>query len=352
MSKISYVPAIQYDRKIHRKVSTIVGSELSNLGKVCYYPKMVRYFEDLISELQLTNEDIKRFKETNIGKRYSSFSILNDKQTLMLVIAIIYFARRKQLDVSELFFLFLAVKLHSNLMHKHFKFCQPDAYAMALERISHKHLYKVKGGIPSAIKYVSDTEFKKYRIVLGSNRLTDDSIVKMVYALRTRLSQSIKSFAETYYKITEEGGGHTTSEDVEDKLERIADKIAMTMCTYGQVDKGAVSSAILKSGIRKELGLTIASEMSDPDYKDSIRFIIILIHRLSSIKNICSESKRLLIVRKIESGQKVGNYAIRERILELINGLPSAYSLKTTHKSQVVMFVSHYLTLYIQRRVC
>ncbi len=352
MANVSYVPTVHYDRKIHRKITNTVGSELSNLGRPCYYPKISRYFSDTLSDLKLELDDLKRFKNTNIGKRYASFSIISDKQTLLLVVGIVYFARQKKTDISELFFLYLALKFHSNLMYRQFKFCQPDAFAMALERISHKHLYKVQNGIPPTIQYLAKAEYKKYAKVLGSNKLTDESIIRMVYALRTRLSQSIKSFAETYYKIVEEGRKQTTSDEHDDKLQRVADKIAMTMCTYGQVDKKAMSQAILKSGIRKELGITIASEISDPDSKDDVKFLLVLMHRLSDLKNVCIESRRLFMVRKVESGQKVGNYSPRDQIMKIIKSLPSSYSLRTVHDSQVIIFVSHYMTLFLQKRIC
>jgi len=351
--KLKFLPEIKYSPRVNKKVSQIVGNELTNLSKPCYYPKMVRYFKDLKADLGITDDDIARFKKENLSRKYASFVMMKDNQIVCLMMTFIFFAQAKKITISKLFFLYLNLVFQSNLMHRQFpKFCNPDAYALAFDRVSHRHLYKQKGGIPPTVQFISEAEFKKWHKLITGPRLTDESFVKMVYASRTRLNQSIKSFAEIYYKIAKDKSSQISGDDAESKLEGVADRIAMMMCIYGNIDKSALSNAILKSGIRKDVGIMIISELSTPDYKEQLRFIILLMHKLSGLNNICIEAKRLGLLRKIVSGQKINNYAIRDEMLKLLKTLPSSYTLNSLHNDQLIMFLSHYITLYLKGRIC
>lgn len=74
--------------------------------------------------------------------------------------------------------------------------------------------------------------------------------------------------------------------------------------------------------------------------------------RLSDMKEICSEIKRHALIRKILSNKKIGDYSVREEIKNLLFLLDNAYELKNMDYSQIVLFFSHYLTLYIKNRFC
>ena len=68
MQKITYIPEVNYSPEIHRKISRIVGMELSSLGGACYYPKMINYYNDLKDSLKITSVEIAEFKKQNIHK--------------------------------------------------------------------------------------------------------------------------------------------------------------------------------------------------------------------------------------------------------------------------------------------
>lgn len=350
-NRIKFIPEIQPSNKLYRNMSKIVGDEITNVGSACYYPKLIKYYSDIRNELGLTEEQLKEFK-SQMTDYYQKFQILTDKQTLMSLISMIYFLRKRKPDISKVFMDYIAIKFHSSIMHKLFtKYCNEDAWIISLDRLSHKHLYRVKGGIPSTVQYISAAVFKRYESKLKSDKLTDTDLLKLVYELRTRLSQSMRSFAETYYKVIEDSSS-ASSDDPEDKLTRVADKIAMSIATYGNVDKYALTQAIFKSGLRKEYCMTLISEIGDPDFREKIKFIIILMNKMVALKNICKESQRLSLVRKIVSKQKVGQYSVRDNILNIIKDTRSAYILNTIKDDQLVLFLSHYLTLYLKGRIC
>ena len=127
----------------------------------------------------------------------------------------------------------------------------------------------------------------------------------------------------------------------------------MTMCTFGQIDKGALSKAIISSRLRKDLSISIVSQLSVSEYKDKIRFIIILMSRLGELKSVCKETERLRLIRRINSNYKIGGrYIIKNEIKDLLYSLESGYQLKNIYDVQLINFFNHYITLFIGSRIC
>jgi len=351
--KIKYLPEVSHDNKFYRSTYNMVGDEISSTSSPCYMPKLVRYYADMKANLNVDEQQIKDFKIKNFSKQYQKWNILSDKQTLLILIAIVYFARKRKPDIAKLFTDYLTVKFYASRVHIHFpKYCNPDAWALTLDRVSHKHLFKVKKGIPSTLQYISAAIYKKYGNNLNKDKLTDKDLVTFVYALRTRIAQSTRSFAELYYKVLQEPDPVQQKEDIEEKINMVANKISQQICTYGNVDKKALTYAILKSGLRKELSKTLISELAAKEFREELLFIIILMNKLYSIKNICKEAGRNALLRKILSKQKVDKYIVYDKIMDMVKGTESSYSLSSVQDDQVVSFFSQYLITYLKNRIC
>lgn len=345
------------ETQINRSISKMVGSEFSYLSRTCYYPKLIKYKEDISRLTQITDNDIKEFRDS-LSPQYRSFSILNEKYTVMLLLAQLHFAQKKRITVSELFFYMMAIKFYSSVLHKGLpKFCSDDIWNRSLETISPKHLFKSRNGIPNAIDYLTKIIFKKYKPMITKNKIDEHTVFRMVYELRHRLSQSTKSFAGVYYKIAEDVQkkklkDEKGQEEITD-LQLASDKISMSICTFGQIDEASLKLAILKSGIKRELGYLIVSELSTVEYKQQLRFITMLTCRLAkNLNTFCQEQSRNNVVRKVVNGARFGNYTIKDQIISLVNSLESSYRFKSINKNQLVIFFSHYLTLFIRSKTC
>jgi len=343
------------DSKVYRYISRILGEELSEISKPCYKPKVIKYFSDLQHILDINNDKIETFISGIIVPYPHIFKIYKDKFTVLLLIATIYYIRKEKPEIAKAFFTFLALKFYSSRVHKHFqKFCSGDLWILTLDRLSPKHLFRTQKGIPSSLLYISEFDFNKNKEKIKSQKLRDKELGDIVYGLRTKIAQSVRSFAQLYYKIYEDSSSRTVSE--EDELggaKLIADKISMTICTFGQIDKGALSKAIINSRLRKDLSISIISQLSASEYKDKIRFIIILISRLGDLKSVCKDTDRLKLIRRINSNFKIGGkYILKNEIKELLYSLESGYQLKNLYDIQLINFFSHYITLFIGSRIC
>ena len=343
------------DLELHKYVVKLVGTELSNLDIPCYYPKFIKYWKELQYKTSLDNKTLKASLDS-LDKKYKSFRLLNDAQTMLMLIAVSHFLRNNKPETAKLFYLLLALRMYSNLEHRYIKkFCIEEIWKSALNQLSQKHLFKEKGGIAGAIHYLSDIEFDKFKSYLKSDKLDDDIYQKMVFSLRHRINQSIKSFFVIYHDLyNKKEKGISSKEEIDSRvdIQFIAEKITETMCTFSQIDSVSLNKAISLSGIRKELGKIVISELSTVSYKSDIRFIIILIGRLTDIKNVCYPNKRNLILRKIDDNAQIGNYVIKTVILDMLYKLDIGPRLKTLPESQLIVFFVNYLTLFIQHRIC
>lgn len=343
------------DSKVYRYISRILGIELAEVSKPCYKPKVVKYFSDLQHILGIDDDKIKEFVSGIVVPYPHIFKIYKDKFTVLLLIATIYYTRKGKPEIAETFFTFLNLKFYSSRIHKHFqKFCSGDLWILTLDKLSPKHLFRTQKGISSSILYIAEFDYKKNKEKLKSPKLQDKILGDIVYGLRTKIAQSVRSFAQLYYKLYEAGATKTgVEEDEIGGVKLVADKISMTMCTFGQIDKGALSKAIISSRLRKDLSISIVSQLSVSEYKDKIRFIIILMSRLGDLKSVCKEPERLRLIRRINSNFKIGGrYLLKNEIKDLLYSLESGYQLKNLYDIQLINFFSHYLTLFIGSRIC
>lgn len=347
---------IKNENLLRRRVSSMIGYEFSEIGNPCYIPKFIRYKNEIAKIIDITKYDIQTLKNS-ISAKYR-YSILVDSYTLMLIIPILYFSSKRKEELSRLFFNFIGIKFYSSILHRFFpKFCSDEIWTNSLNTISSKHLFKVHNGISSALMYINNSIYDKYKNRLSSSTLTDRDLYLMIYELRTRIFQSIRSFAENYYEISKTKVEKQTDKMEEDSevkdVQYIADKISMSICTFRQIDEKGFLLSIKNSGIKKEIAKNIMSEMSVVDYKSNVQFILVLILRmLKKPQAICKETTRRDITRKIIEGQKTLNYSVEDEIMTLIKSLPSGFEFKNLNKKQVVNYLANYFTYFIQSKIC
>jgi len=361
ISELIQVPEFTESKKhteIYRYLSRVVGNELSKLTKSCYKPSFVLYHADLKKMTGITDDVIKEFR-SKIDKKYrNGFQIFNDKYTLLIVIYMLRCAKEKRWELVKVLYMLLAIKFQSSLVYRAFpKYCNEEVWNIALDRVSARHLYRTEGGISNAVVYLTNVEFKKNKKILSKPVMTDDELVQgIVMSLRHRLAQSMRSFTIVYYNIEKDykKGGVIDDEEKEESGARlIAEKITMIMCIYNTIDKTALRKSIVDSGIRKDLGISIITHISDPEHKEDVKFIILLLNRLYPlVDNMCIETRRNKVVRKVLQGGKVRDYVVKDEIVKMLMTLENKHQLKTVPEKQLVLFFTNYLTLYIRHRIC
>jgi len=343
--------------KFHRYLSKLLGYELAQLTRIAYMPKFVKYWEDLKKYSGISDEKRLMFK-SKLEKKYRSMSIFSDKYSQLFVITLIYFSTRKKYDMCKIIIQLLAVKFYMNLVHKHFPkgIFEPSLWSIAIDRLSPRHLFKVKNGIPGALMYLASETYKKFmpKIMNKSpSRIKDFDVCNMVYSLRHRIAQSVRAFADQYHttfqrqKITV-----GSDEDGRRDIDIISSKLSEAICTYKAVDKGALVKSIDATGLRKDLALSILSQISSVENREDIKYIIMRLHKLYPLNNICKgESERNRLIRKVisESGNEE---IVKELIKKLLYSLKLGSKLKSIYPEQLTLFFVQYLTIFIRNRIC
>ncbi len=345
-----------------------LGKEFSGLTNPCWYPSTIELYSELKRYTGIDEIDmkvfIKRMRDSTIRMTgettsvSSNLNILSDKLTNLIVISILFYSREKKYDLVKLFMYLFAIRFYSNRIHKMFKFCKEDVWEKSLQSISQKHLFKLKNGIQNSLIYLSEDIFRKHITKLSSYEISPLEILRFVYELRHRIAQSVRSFSNKYYELEREMHGDNSSEQKTHDEESIAvnlvlEKLTQSMCVYSEMDKAALIKSISIVKINKELGEKIISEFSDVDYKENIKFILILMNRLIGIKDWCSESKRNSLIRKvIYDSLKINNHSIKKLIDNMINELPSFYMYETMNRNVLILFICNYLTLYVAHKFC
>lgn len=342
---------------LNRYLTKATSQELSFMLRPCHTPKMVSYYGDIKKYTGIDESDIKDFFNNLPSSYIKNFAILTDKITSAIFISIIYYLRIKSYNTAKLLFYFLGIRFHSNNMSKMFKlYCKEGVWESAMNSISQKHLYKVKGGISNSTVYLIEEEYKKRKPILENLDLTEQELLLAIYMLRTRLAQSLKSFAETYYKI--EKLGNLTSEldeegETQSDVNIISDKVSESICTYSSIDKKAVAIALIKSRIRKEIGENLIKNLSKVGLKQEIKFLVMLMYKFQNLKDLCVETTRMSYVRKlISTNIRIGNYKIKDYIIEIAYKADDSNEIQTVNRDQIALFLIHYFTLYIKKFVC
>lgn len=331
------------------------GKELTSIHTPCYQPTMIKYHVDLKRLIGVEKYDMDSFFKNLTAQYMSSFKILQNDITSILVIGIIYYSRHKRYDIAESLYILLAIRFYTNRVSLHWKkYCKNDVWDLALRNLSQKHLFKVKNGVSNSIYYLAIIEYNKHKQKLSSSKITDKDVLDLVYALRHRIAQSVRSFANRYFDI--EQGGNTSVEDSKEQtgelenVNQLANVMSERICTYSQIDKESLDESILKSRIKRDIATSIIAELSTIQFKDNVRFMIVLLFKVNNLKDICTKQSYML--RKIITNtMKVGGYSIKGELLKIADEMKNPL-IKNLNKDQIVLLLASYITTYIRRKVC
>jgi hypothetical protein len=252
------VIAVVDPKSLHKYIIDKVANELQYLSEDCYYPRVSDIFKELLVRCQTTEKKLNEYADSKFKVVTSTWKIKNpkivfDTQNVLLILILQEFLHIKDFAAALSTINLISLRQYSNLMHRQIRYCNPDYFRTAMNRLSHNHLYSQKKTIGNAILYLAEVILQKYKLALESDDI--EKIILMLYEHRTRLSQSIKSFAEKYYAISEdkditgvEKEELPEKQTLDKKFRLMANKISKEIAVYGLVDNDSlvVSQKITK----------------------------------------------------------------------------------------------------------
>jgi len=345
-------------KDLKRYMANSAAIEISNLDKPCYQSKYLKYKSDIEYMLKLDREKRKLFLK-QFRSKYRNFKLINDDFTLDLIMLLIYTFKVKDYEFSRIVSLFLSIKFYTSLIKIMFPLtCNESKWNLALSKLSSKHLFKTEKSISLSISYLNKVVLDKYKSDFIKSEIDDEVLVKYVFELRSRIAQSLKSFANLYYSVIP---GETFVVDDFDKDEQVKTSesnlsimITDRICVYSEIDERAVLLSAKYSGVLQNVASEIVEEISSVEYKESLGFLLVLLFRAVTDvkKTFCYERNRTSLIRKILSGSVyVGKYNLKKNITDFLSNLQTVRFSKES-KIKSVNFLLHYLTLYIQKKIC
>ncbi len=358
------------DARLKSHIARIVAKNLSALSEPCYYPEVKKHFYELLKITGLTEKDVKEFaKRRWKGRKEAKFGTQSNAIANFYVFLLQYFLKKRDKTTYKYLMIFFIIRHYANLMHKTFKYCNEEAFRYALEVLTKTHLFSREKTISNALFYIAGEMVKRWSRCLRTNDL--DAISRFMQDSRTRVSQSMKSFAQTYYKAAEEGSGLRRGEEpseeenvyqikAADKGNKLADEITKKITVYRFSDHKAQEASRTLAKINSSLATQIVSKLNNTKYSDNLRIIFRLFMKdLKDTSSLCGK-KYETYVRQLMSIKrtKMKIYFKQQVNILLLNLLDeidykSKYEKLTSQTQFLInLYLAYYLTMVLKNSVC
>jgi hypothetical protein len=358
------------DARLKSHIARIVAKNLSALSEPCYYPEVKKHFYELLKITGLTEKDVKEFaKRRWKGRKEAKFGTQSNAIANFYVFLLQYFLKKRDKTTYKYLMIFFIIRHYANLMHKTFKYCNEEAFRYALDVLTKTHLFSREKTISNALFYIAGEMVKRWSRGLRTNDL--DAISRFMQDSRTRVSQSMKSFAQTYYKAAEEGSGLRRGEEpseeenvyqikAADKGNKLADEITKKITVYRFSDHKAQEASRTLAKINSSLATQIVSKLNNTKYSDNLRIIFRLFMKdLKDAPSLCGK-KYETYVRQLMSIKrtKMKIYFKQQVNILLLNLLDeidykSKYEKLTSQTQFLInLYLAYYLTMVLKNTVC
>lgn len=361
------------DSQIKSIVSRSTAQQLSSLAEPCYYPDLKKYYYEFLKACNLTEKDIREFtKRRWTGKKESKFMTNMDAISNFYIFLMQYFLKKRDKQTYLYLMLFYVIRQYTGLMNKHFSFCKDDVFKYALETLTKTHLFSREKSISNALYYIAQEMIRRWTKSIANNDL--DSIGLFMREARHRVSQSVKSFAQTYYSASEKGLGIQTQElptdnedednayqqQTQEKANKLIDDITKKIVIYRYTDRKSQEQARRLSKINSSIATQITSKLNNTKFSDNIRLIYRLYFKeITSMNQICGSDyekhvRGMMSIKRTKSKiyfkQQIG--ILLDSILDEFNYKDNYNKLTSQTQFLINLYLAYYLTMLIKTSTC
>jgi len=312
--------------------------------------------------MKLTDKDVKEFvKRQYKGTQAEHWLLWKDPATNLLVVIMHLFLLHRDVAAFKTTLAYYMFFQYGRLMHKQLKYCNDDIFRFTIDTLTKTHLFIREKTVANSLYYLSTELKKKYERYIRDWDL--NRIIEFIGASRHRISQSVKSFVENYYRSKEKGGSIKTQDDTTDddtnayqykSLERgkaKVDEFIKRLTIYKMVDKSSLYGAAKISKIKTSVAESMVNEITKIEYSDRIRLILhLFLKELKYADQLCGNDynkylRNLMSVKR----SKITVY-FKQQIHVLLMDLLSKLKLMDQYNNYTLQtqFIVHlFLALYI-----
>lgn len=353
--------------KLKRVLHKIAAQELSSLSEPCYYPTLKKYYYELLYICKLKEKDISAFvKRFYEGTPASKWKLHRDPISNFYIFLMWTLNKSRQTAAYKSMLIIYIIRNYTNLMHKQMQFCNEDVFKYALENLAKTHLFSREKTIPGSLFYLSNEMDKRHGASIKSRSIP--GVTAFITECRTRISQSIKSFAEIYYKASKEGLAIRNPKEDDDstqyqqleKSSRVINDVVKNLTVYKVIDAKAVNDARTLTKVRASIATSISKNLTDIKHVDNIRLILeLFVKELSQVGHLCGDQfyknvRTLMAVKRTKSLVyfKQQNNKLVQTIIKDIKFDKEYNNLTKQTQSLINLYLAYYLTITMRNSIC
>lgn len=347
---------------LKRYIVNIAAKELSELSTPCYFARTKKFPFEILHILKITDKDFKEFiKRNNKGTKAEKWLLPNDLGSMLLVFLMYLFLKNRDQGAYSATMVFFMIVHYSRLLQKQIKYCYEDTFKYTLDTLTKTHLFAREKTIPNSLFFLANALKKTFTKDIAS--WDKDRIFLFMAEARSRISQSLKSFAESYYKNREAGSSIKTQNEPSDDEENIyqykvlqkgqkaIDDVAKKITTYKVVDRKALEDAKTVSKVKTSVATVIANELTNEKYFNNIKILLQLyVKELTSVKMICGDEYYIYVKKLMAIKRTTAQLYFKAQVLVLLTDILQSLKLTNTYKSytsQTQFIINSFLAFYI-----
>ena len=357
---------------LQRVVLKIASNDVNNLSQPCYIPPHKQPYHQLLNATGLTDKEVKEFaKRTYKGTIAQGFNIANEPATNLLLFIMWYALRKRNKTLFYGALLYHMIRQYGHVMKRHFKqFCNEEVFSYALETLTKTHLFSREKTIANSLFHLAKEMQKKYTNAIRTFNV--DQIIQFISVSRHRISQSVKSFAEHYYRAWKSGDALKTQQDPLDSPEnqyqlkslergkKLIDSTVRKLTVYKTIDKEAMRDAQRITKVKPVIADLISRNLNDIKYSDEIRLILqLFVKGLTDTSMFCGKNFYLYVKKLMAVKRTTSRVYFKQQIdILLMKILKDIGYTKTfssyTKQTQFIInsYLAYYLTLVMRNSVC
>jgi hypothetical protein len=349
------------------------AKELSALSEPCYYPRTKKIYYEFLNLTRLTDKDVKDYvKRTYKGTKAEKWVLVKDPLTNLLIVIMHYFLNENDRKSYFSTLVYYMVMHYSRRMHVQMKYCDEDTFRYTLDNLTRTHLFYREKTIPNSLYYLATEVDRSFRKTLEKWDL--ENIIQFIMISRHRISQSVKSFAENYYRYKKEGikittqGGEDETETGSNAYQyktiqrgqKVIDDVVKKITMYKNVDRKAFDEAKKISKVKTSIATIIVNQLTNSKHNNDIKIALnLFIKDLSSVSMICGSGytsyvKKLMAVKRT-TAQLYFKAQIQILIKNILDDadMEEAYEKYTSQtKFTINSFLAFYLTSIFRNSLC
>jgi hypothetical protein len=363
-------------QSIYRLIAREVGLNINGLSEPCYVVHTQNFEKIMYRELGVTKKEMQIFakqSEDTLGPKGSGQTA---RVPFTFTLAYLYyrFIRANKSKIAETVLLYLLIKTYGSTMAKGFsKWCDSDVFRYTIDNLVKVHLFYREKTIANALIFLSKGIHKRYFQRIRKNPNWNPELMHdMVIETRTRVSQSTKSFVNSYMKNSSAGKGVSAQQEPTDDDKRnmmqtttgadgraaAIEKFLKSIFVYKNHDRKAVDEAKKISRVKNNLAETVIPLIHHRSSEENIKIILTsFMKNILDTQSLCGPQltiivKKLMLIRSYKD-----TFVFKNLIESFTNSLIDSLKPNTNHissrdETSLKLFVALYITFSFRNLFC